>query len=92
MFQLLSLVLEREPLRIAERAVRGTDASLKGTALEYLENVLPRELRPDFQRFVGVAQTPRSRPPEAVYTDLMKSDSALAARERLRRRALRRRD
>ncbi len=91
-FRLLSLVLEREPLRIAERAVRGSDASLKGTALEYLENVLPRELRPDFLRFVGVAQAPRSRAPEAVYTDLMKSDSGGAARDRLKRRALRRRD
>jgi len=91
-FQLLSLVLEREPLRIAERAVRGTDASLKGTALEYLENVLPREIRPEFLRFVGVARTSRSRPPEAVYTDLMQSDGGLAARDRLKRRALRRRD
>ena len=92
LFRLLSLVLEREPLRIAERAVRGSDAVLKGTALEYLENVLPRELRPDFLRFVGMPQASRNRPPEAVFTDLMKSDSGLAARDRLKRRALRRRD
>ena len=40
-FTLLSLALEREPLQIALRAVRGTDRALRGTALEYLENVLP---------------------------------------------------
>jgi hypothetical protein len=44
-FTLLSLVVEREPLRIAQRALAGGDASLRGTALEYLENVLPADIR-----------------------------------------------
>jgi hypothetical protein len=43
---LLSIVLDREPLRLAHRALYGPDEVLRGTALEYLENVLPEELRP----------------------------------------------
>lgn len=42
---MLSLVLEREPLGLAHRALYGTDPALRGTALEYLENVLPEMLR-----------------------------------------------
>lgn len=42
---LLSVVLEREPLRLAHRALYGPDEALRGTALEYLENVLPEEIR-----------------------------------------------
>jgi hypothetical protein len=44
-FTLLSLTIEREPLQIAYWAVLGTDSGLRGTALEYLENVLPDDLR-----------------------------------------------
>ena len=42
---LMSLVLEREPLSLAYRALRSGDDSLRGTALEYFENVLPEALR-----------------------------------------------
>ena len=40
-FNLLGLALEREPVRIAARAFESDDAYLRGTALEYLEAVLP---------------------------------------------------
>ena len=39
-FNLLALVLEREPLLIASRAFDSDDMYLRGTALEYLETVL----------------------------------------------------
>jgi hypothetical protein len=42
---MLSLVLDREPLALAHRALYTSDATLRGTALEYLENVLPDSLR-----------------------------------------------
>ncbi|MBI3206994.1 MAG: hypothetical protein HYZ29_35985 [Myxococcales bacterium] len=42
---LLSLVLEREPLSLAYRALRSGDDVQRGTALEYFENVLPEALR-----------------------------------------------
>jgi hypothetical protein len=41
----LSLVLEREPLGLAYRALLSGDETLRGTALEYFENVLPDEVR-----------------------------------------------
>ena len=40
-FNLLALALEREPVRIAARSFSTDDAYLRGTALEYLETVLP---------------------------------------------------
>ncbi|HET7294612.1 MAG TPA: hypothetical protein VFM88_19475, partial [Vicinamibacteria bacterium] len=53
-FVLLSLVLEREALRTAAASLRGADAALRGTALEYLDNVLPRDLARRFEaRFAG---------------------------------------
>ena len=40
-FNLLSLVLEREPVHVAALAFDSGDMYLRGTALEYLETVLP---------------------------------------------------
>ena len=44
-FTLLSLVLQREPLQIAFRSLQTDDEQLQGTALEYLEGVLPPPIR-----------------------------------------------
>ena len=44
-FTLLSLVLPREPLQIAFRSLQTDDEHLRGTALEYLEGVLPAPIR-----------------------------------------------
>ena len=44
-FRLLSLVLPKEPLRIAFRGLHTGDANLRGIALEYLETVLPSSVR-----------------------------------------------
>jgi len=44
-FTLLGLVLDREALSLALHAVASSDRNLSGTALEYLENVLPEEVR-----------------------------------------------
>ena len=43
-FTLLSLTLDPDAVHIAGQAVFSTDANLRGTALEYLENVLPADL------------------------------------------------
>ena len=43
-FTLLSLVLPREPLRIAYKGLLTTDSGLRATGIEYLESVLPREI------------------------------------------------
>lgn len=44
-FTLLSLVLPREPLQIAFRSLQSDDTYLRGTAMEYLEKVLPQRVR-----------------------------------------------
>ena len=54
-FTLLGLVLEREALRLALRAVVSRDRTLRGTALEYLENVLPESVRHGLWPWLGEA-------------------------------------
>ena len=44
-FTMLSLVLPPEPLQIALRGLHAGDENLRGTALEYLESVLPPTIR-----------------------------------------------
>jgi HEAT repeat protein len=44
-FAVLSLALDGEPVEIAFRALQGRDAALRGTALEYLDHVLPAAIR-----------------------------------------------
>ena len=44
-FTLLSLVMDRRAVTLSLPAVFGTDPNLRGTALEYLENVLPDDIR-----------------------------------------------
>ena len=43
-YALLSLALERGPLQIAWAAMKSEDRNLRGTALEYLANVLPEDV------------------------------------------------
>ena len=45
LFRLLSLILARDPLKIAYRGLRSGDERMKGMALEYLESVLPGDVR-----------------------------------------------
>ncbi|MFT3692762.1 MAG: hypothetical protein QM831_06455 [Kofleriaceae bacterium] len=44
-FSVLGLVLPAEPLRVALKAVQTDDAGLRGMALEYLESILPPDVR-----------------------------------------------
>ena len=44
-FTLLSLVLPAEPLQVAFRGLHADDDNLRGTALEYLDGVLPPTIR-----------------------------------------------
>jgi hypothetical protein len=45
LFTLLSFVVSVRPLRAAYRGIRGGDVRAKGTALEYLHGVLPKDIR-----------------------------------------------
>ncbi len=63
LFTLLSLILPRETLRLAFHALHTDDSYLRGTALEYLETVLPaslwNKLMPLLQRGDESASPPR---------------------------------
>jgi hypothetical protein len=88
-FTLLSLALDREPLQIALQALRGADGGLRGTALEYLENVLPEDLRAALWPSLGERVPARrtARPRQEVMNELLNSSAAVPlSREALRAR------
>jgi ATP/ADP translocase len=87
-FTLLSLAVEREPLQIAYWAVLGADSNLRGTALEYLANVLPDDVRRALWPHVGArAQAPAAtRSRQRLEQDLLRSSETLG----LDRQALKR--
>jgi ATP:ADP antiporter, AAA family len=88
-FTLLALVLPAEPLRIAFRGLHTDDQALRGTALEYLDSVLPPEIRDRLWHFLDdrpVFGTVR-RPCEDTLADLLRShDSIRLNLEELKRR------
>jgi hypothetical protein len=45
-FMMLSLVVAREPLRIAFRGLHSMEITVRGTAVEYLSSLLPGQIRP----------------------------------------------
>jgi ATP:ADP antiporter, AAA family len=51
-FTVLSLALDRRPLQVAFQGLHTDDAMLRGTALEYLETVLPAEIRESLWPFL----------------------------------------
>jgi ATP/ADP translocase len=74
-FNLLALALEREPMRIAARALMTEDVYVRGTALEYLETVLPAPLFSALRPLVAAPEPPsaRRRPAGEVRADLIRA-------------------
>jgi len=82
-FAILSLALEREPIEIALRALRGRDPTLRGTALEYLDHVLPPGIREALGPRLGLAAAPPARRPvDDVRDELLRSSSRWTTAER----------
>lgn len=79
-FTLLSLVLPAEPLRIAFRGLHNRDARLHGTSLEYLDGVLPPDIRDRLWPFLdeGPALVRRDRPREEILADLQHLNESVA--------------
>ena len=74
-FNLLALALEREPVRIAARAFTTEDTYVRGTALEYLETVLPAHLFSALRPLVAAPESPPAhrRPAGDVRADLIRA-------------------
>jgi hypothetical protein len=89
-FTLLSLVLPTAPLQIAYRGLHTDDPGLRGTALEYLEGVLPPDIRDRLWPFLS--DRPRkqqgdNRARDEILADLLRSNESIMLNlEELRRR------
>jgi hypothetical protein len=89
-FTMLSLVLPSEPLQIAYRGLHAEDQNLRGTALEYLESVLPPEIRIPLWPFLEDRRTVTrtARPREEILADLVRSNHSIMLNlEEIKRRA-----
>ena len=75
-FTLLSAVLPREPLQVAYHGIRSADSGLRGLAVEYLDGVLPGNIRMKLWALINaVPPAPRAQPvpPERVLEELRRS-------------------
>ncbi|MEM7139245.1 MAG: Npt1/Npt2 family nucleotide transporter [Myxococcota bacterium] len=84
-FTLLSLTLDREAIVLSLRALSSDDDNLRGTALEYLHNVLPEEVRTSlWPRLTAHADRTRTvaspKPPEELLESMQ---SLMLDRDRL---------
>ncbi len=74
-FRLLGLVLDPKPLALAYRAVVGDDKQFYGVGLEFLENVLPKDVKKALWPLIGderraPPERPSARTLERVIEDL----------------------
>jgi hypothetical protein len=78
-FNLLALALEREAMRIVARAFTTEDLYVRGTALEYLETVLPARMFSALQPLLATAgQSPaHRRPATEVRAELMRAGATI---------------
>jgi len=91
LFTLLSLILPRQTLRLAFHALHTDDPQLRGTALEYLETVLPESIRGRLWALLETGDLqPRGRArPDQALRDLLASRETIGlALAEARRRAL----
>jgi hypothetical protein len=88
-FTVLSLVLPAEPLQIAYQGLHADDQNLRGTALEYLESMLPPAIRDPLWPFLEDRRPAvrTVRPREDILADLVRSnDSIMLNLEEIKRR------
>jgi ATP:ADP antiporter, AAA family len=78
-FTLLSLVLPREPLQISFRGLHAGDQNLRGTALEYLEGILPPAIRERLWPFLEDRRPAdrRGRARDEILADLLRSNRSI---------------
>ena len=92
-FRLLSLVLDAEPMRAAYRSLLSDDEEARSFALEFLEQVLPGDVKRRLWPFIGDLSEHQERqalrPLDLVVADLVRTGATLFGgneqREALRR-------
>ena len=88
-FSLLATVLPREPLQVALRGIRSSNAGLRGLALEYLESVLPPPILARLWQVVDVParEAPtRTSPEEALEQLRVSAEMPVIVEEERKRR------
>jgi hypothetical protein len=90
-FRILSLALDPEPLKLAQHAVQSDDPQLRGTALEYLETVLPANILQELRPVLGarLATSTRTRTTKELESELLASSAAMSIDVASLRRKLR---
>jgi AAA family ATP:ADP antiporter len=80
LFTLLSLILPRQTLRLAFHALHTGDPYLRGTALEYLETVLPESVWATLSPLVEQGEVPaaRTRGSADALRDLLASQESIS--------------
>ena len=77
-FTLLSLILPSQPLQIAFQSLQSENSRLRGTALEYLEGVLPTEVREQVWPYLVEGRPTRAaQPHDEVIANLLRSSSSV---------------
>ena len=74
-FTLLSMLVDREGIRLCFRALHQEDSRYRGTALEYLQSVLPAEVHHALAPLLGAdaGPLPAPRPASEVLADLTRT-------------------
>jgi hypothetical protein len=72
-FTLLALVLPRDAVQTAFRAIHTDDARLRALALEFLESSLPRELREALSARIEAPQPVAKKPAAAASANSLQS-------------------
>jgi ATP/ADP translocase len=78
-FTLLSLILPKDPLRLAWLGLHTRDELIRGTALEYLESVLPEDVRELLWPYLEDNRVRRAsgRTRDQILADLVNSNPSL---------------
>jgi hypothetical protein len=64
-FTLLGLAFDADALELARRALSTNDQKLRGTALEYLEHVVPEPIRSGIWPYLQAGRLPKADPGRA---------------------------
>ena len=77
-FTVLSLALDKRPLRVAFQGLHTDDPMLRGTALEYLESALPPDIRDSLWPFLEDRRKERTtRKREDILDSLLNSHASI---------------